>query len=275
MYVDGSIRKPSYRVKSGETVEVEVPEKPKEVEILPEDIPIRIIYEDEWIAVVDKPPGMMAHPIPSKTSGTLVNALLNALKDLKGIGGELRPGIVHRLDKDTSGVMVVAKCDLAHRSLSEQFKDRRTKKVYVALARGRVEEDKFRVNARIGRHPVIRVKMTVREDGREAVTDFKVLRRFGKVATLLLAFPKTGRTHQIRVHLKHYGNPIMGDEVYGKAGLDRVYGIERQMLHALKLGFHHPKTGEWMEFVSPLPEDFKKAILNVWSASERGKGNEG
>ena len=249
-------------------MEVQTPERPSPPKVEPEPIPIDIIYEDEDIAVVNKPPGMMAHPIPSKTSGTLVNALLHALKDLKGIGGELRPGIVHRLDKDTSGVMVVAKNDLAHQSLSKQFKDRLTKKVYIALARGSVDEDEFEVKAPIGRHPVVRVKMTVREDGREALTRFRVLRRFGKIATLVLAFPKTGRTHQIRVHLKYAGHPVMGDEVYGKAGLDRIYGIERQMLHALILGFYHPRSGEWMEFRGPLFSDFKKAILNVHSAAE-------
>ncbi len=257
--VNGKVKKPSYKVKTGETITIEVP-KPKRIEILPEDLPVKIIYQDEYIAVVNKPPGMMAHPIPSKTSGTLVNALLHLLKDLKGIGGEIRPGIVHRLDKDTSGVMVVAKNNLAHNNLSKQFKDRVVKKTYITLARGKIDKDAFSVNVPIGRHPVIRVKMTVREDGRRSYTEFKVLRSFGKIATLLLAFPKTGRTHQIRVHLKHIGHPILGDEVYGKAGLDRIYGAERQMLHALKIGFYHPKTGEWMEFTAPIPEDFKKVI---------------
>ncbi len=267
--MNGVKKKPSYKVKSGETVEIEVPE-PKEVEVLPEDIPIRIIYQDRDIAVVDKPPGMMAHPLPSKTSGTLVNALLHAIPDLQGIGGKIRPGIVHRLDKDTSGVMVVAKNDFAHLNLSKQFKDRVVKKVYIAIARGRIEDDEVEVDAPIARHPVIRVKMTVMEGGRVAFTRFKILRRFGKIATLVMAFPKTGRTHQIRVHLKHIGHPIMGDEVYGKAGLDRIYCVKRQMLHALKLSFKHPRTGEWMEFTAPLPEDFKE-VLRCLHESEVGR----
>ena len=258
--VNGSVKKPSYKVKLGEKIEVETP-KPKEIEVKPEAIPIRIIYQDEHIAVVDKPPGMMAHPLPSKTSGTLVNALLHALPDLKGIGGKIRPGIVHRLDKDTSGVMVVAKNDRAHLKLSKQFKERKVEKTYIAIARGKIEEEEFVVDAPIARHPVLRIKMTVRADGRDAYTKFKVIRNFGKIATLLLAFPKTGRTHQIRVHLKHTGHPIMGDEVYGKAGPDRIYCVKRQMLHALKIVFFHPISGKRMEFISPLPEDFKEAIV--------------
>ncbi len=265
--MDGSIKKPSYRVKSEEMVKVETPDKPTEVEIHPEDIPIEIIYQDRDIAVVNKPPGMMAHPVPSKTSGTLVNALLNALSDIQGVGGKLRPGIVHRLDKDTSGVMVVAKNDLAHQRLSKQFKDRKTRKVYIAIARGMIAKDEFDVDAPIGRHPVIRIKMTIRMDGRESFTHFKILKRFGKIATLVLAFPKSGRTHQIRVHLKHTGHPIIGDDLYGKAGLDRIYGAERQMLHALKLGFFHPRTERWMEFTAPIPEDFKKVIVNLYNLS--------
>jgi 23S rRNA pseudouridine1911/1915/1917 synthase len=159
-------------------------------------------------------------------------------------------------------------------STCKSLKERMTKKTYLALARGKVREDEFEVNAPIGRHPVVRAKMTVREDGRKSLTRFKVLRRFGNVATLLMAFPKTGRTHQIRVHLKHIGHPIMGDEVYGKAGLDKIYGISRHMLHALRLGFFHPKTGEWMEFVAPVPDDFKRAIVNVWKAAEGGENFE-
>ena len=265
--MDGSIKKPSYRVKSEETVEVETPEKPAEVEILPEDVPIEIIYQDKDIAVVNKPPGMIVHPVPSKNSGTLVNALLSALDDIQGVGGKLRPGIVHRLDKDTSGIMVVAKNDLAHQRLSKQFKDRKTRKIYIAIARGRIEDDDFDVDAPIGRHPVLRIKMTVRMDGRESFTHFKVLRRFGKIATLVLAFPKTGRTHQIRVHLKHVGHPILGDDLYGKAGLDRAYEAKRQMLHALRLGFYHPRTEKWLEFTAPIPEDFKKVMRNLYNLS--------
>ncbi len=267
--VDGSIRKPSYKVKVGEKIEVDVPQPKKIERIEPEPIPIRILYEDDHIVVIDKPAGMMVHPIPSKMSGTLVNALLYHV-EFSGIKGELRPGIVHRLDKDTSGVIVVAKNDRAHQDLSKQFKDRVTKKLYLAIVSGNVEKDEFTIDAPIGRHPVIRVKMAVREDGKEALTEFKVLRRFGKLATLVLARPKTGRTHQIRVHLKHIGHPILGDEVYGNPVKDRIYGVERQMLHALKIGLFHPKTGEWMEFVAPLHEDFKKVLRNLHELEARG-----
>ena len=263
VHVDGSIKKPSYRVKIGETVSVEIPTPRKVEKVKPQPIPLEIIYEDEDIAVINKPPGMMVHPTPTKLTGTLVNALLYALKDLKGVGGELRPGIVHRLDKDTSGVIVVAKNDMAHTSLSRQFKERTTKKTYIALVRGIVERDEFRVERPIGRHPVVRTKMVVREDGKTAQTEFRVLRRFGKIATLLLAFPKTGRTHQIRVHLKHLGHPILGDELYGTPIKDSTLGVKRQMLHALKLGFHHPRTSEWMEFVGRIPEDFKEVLRNL------------
>ena len=261
--VDGYTRKPSYRVKVGEKITVETPEPKVPDRVLPEPLPLDLVYEDRDIVVVNKPPGMMVHPIPSRTSGTLVNALLYSVKDLQGIGGKLRPGIVHRLDKDTSGVMVVAKNELAHRKLSGQFKNRVVKKVYLAIVRGRVKEDEFEVDLPIARHPVIRVKMSVVEGGKPASTRFEVLRRFGDSATLLKAVPKTGRTHQIRVHLKHIGHPILGDEVYGGKRNDSVYGARRQMLHALKIGFYHPRTGDWMEFVGRIPKDFKDVLINL------------
>ncbi len=261
--VDGSIKKPSYKVKKGEIVTIEIPQPKKEKKIEPQPIPIEIVYEDRDIVVVNKPPGMMVHPIPTKMKGTLVNALLYILDDLQGIGGELRPGIVHRLDKDTSGVMIVAKNDFAHKFLSDQFKNRVIEKLYLAVVKGRVEEDEFVVEKPIGRHPVVRTRMTVREDGKPARTEFRVLRRFGKTASLILAHPRTGRTHQIRVHLKHVGYPILGDEVYGTPVRDSVFGVRRQMLHALKLGFYHPRTSRWMEFVGRLPEDFKSVLRNL------------
>ncbi|XQT34778.1 ribosomal large subunit pseudouridine synthase D (rRNA-uridine isomerase D) (rRNA pseudouridylate synthase D) [Thermotoga neapolitana DSM 4359] len=261
--VNGQIKKPSYKLKEGEIVEVELPEEPKEPTVQPEKIDLKILYEDRDIIVIDKPGDMIVHPVPSKLSGTLVNAILYHCSDLQGVGGKLRPGIVHRLDKETSGVIVVAKNDLAHQSLSRQFKDRKVKKTYILLARGRIKEDEGTVELPLARHPVLRVKMTVSENGKEAITHYRVLKRFDDVATLVLAFPQTGRTHQIRVHMKSLGHPIMGDKIYGKYKEDEMFGIKRQMLHALKLGFFHPRTGEWMEFVSPIPEDFKEAIRKI------------
>lgn len=243
-------------------ITVETPE-PRKIEVLPEDIPIEILYQDRDIVVVNKPAGMMAHPLPNKASGTLVNALLHLVPDLQGIGGQIRPGIVHRLDKDTTGVMVVAKNDLAHNSLSLQFKERKVKKIYIALARGKIEKTEFYVDASIARHPVMRLKMMIDELGKPAQTKFKVIRRFGNVASIVLAFPKTGRTHQIRLHLKYVGHPIFGDKLYGKSTKDEALGIKRHMLHALKIGFFHPRTEKWMEFVAPLHQDFKEAILKL------------
>jgi len=260
--VENSTKKPSYKVKVGEVITVETPE-PRKVEVLPEDIPIDIIYQDRDIVVINKPAGMMAHPLPNKTSGTLVNALLHLIPDLQGIGGKIRPGIVHRLDKDTTGVIVVAKNDLAHSSLSLQFKERKVRKVYIALAKGKIEKEEFCVDAPIARHPVMRLKMIVDESGKPAQTEFKVIRNFGDVASIVLAFPKTGRTHQIRLHLKHIGHPIFGDKLYGRSAKDEALGIKRHMLHALKIGFFHPRTKKWVEFVAPLHKDFKEVILKL------------
>ncbi|WP_235231274.1 MULTISPECIES: RluA family pseudouridine synthase [unclassified Thermotoga] len=261
--VNGQIKKPSYKLKEGEIVEVDLPEKPQEATVQPEEIELKVLYEDRDIVVIDKPGDMIVHPVPSKLSGTLVNALLHHCEDLQGVGGKLRPGIVHRLDKETSGVIVVAKNDFAHQSLSKQFKDRKVKKTYILLVKGRVKSDEGVIDLPLARHPVLRIKMAVVETGKEAITEYRVLKRFDDVATLVLAFPKTGRTHQIRVHMKSLGHPIMGDKIYGKPKEDEIFGIKRQMLHALKLGFFHPRTGEWMEFVSPLPEDFKEAIRRI------------
>ncbi|MCD6450349.1 MAG: RluA family pseudouridine synthase [Thermotogaceae bacterium] len=261
--VESSIKRPSYKVKVGEMITVETPQ-PKKIEILPENILVNIIYQDKDIVVVNKPAGMMAHPLPNKTSGTLVNALLYLIPDLQGIGGEIRPGIVHRLDKDTTGVMVVAKNDLAHNSLSSQFKERKVKKIYVAIARGRIDKTEFHVDAPIARHPVMRLKMMIDPTGKPAYTDFKVIKRFGNVASIVLAFPRTGRTHQIRLHLKYIGHPIFGDKLYGKSSKDEDIGIKRHMLHALKIGFFHPRTEEWMEFTAPFHQDFKEAILKLY-----------
>lgn len=258
--VNGDLKKPSYKLKNGEVVTIEVPDKPPTIEVLPENIPLNIIYEDKDIIVVNKPPYMMVHPVMNKVSGTLVNALLYHCKDLQGIGGEIRPGIVHRLDKDTSGVIVVAKNDLAHQSLSKQFKDRITKKTYIALIKGNVDKKEGEINQPLGRHPQIRIKMAVVPGGKESITQYKIIKEFKK-GSLAWINLKTGRTHQIRVHFKYIGHPLFGDEVYGTNDYD--LGIKRQMLHALKLGLYHPRTNEWKEFVAPIPDDFKEAIITV------------
>ncbi|ODN30337.1 RluA family pseudouridine synthase [Fervidobacterium thailandense] len=267
--VNGTSKKPSYRVKTGDTITLNLPEKPQMPEVLPENIPLDIIYEDRDILVINKQPGIITHPIPSHTSGTIVNAVLYHCKDLQGIGGVLRPGIVHRLDKDTSGVMVIAKNDLAHQSLTKQFKDRLTEKLYVCLVKGVPEKSEGVIEISIARNPVLRVKMTATNSplGKPAVTYYRVVRRFGNIASLVFAYPKTGRTHQIRVHMKYIGHPLMGDEVYGRAKEDEIYGIKRQMLHALMLAFYHPRTGEKMKFIARIPEDFKNAIVNLNSVA--------
>ena len=260
--VNGMVVKPSYKLKGGEEIVLEIPkrEKPK---VVPEDIPIDILYEDSDIIVVNKEPGMIVHPLPSKTSGTLVNAILALCDDLQGIGGVLRPGIVHRLDKETSGVMVIAKNDLAHNSLSLQFKNREVKKRYLAIVVGKVKEDFGVIDLPIGRHPQLRVKMAVLSWGKKAITEYKVLRRFKNLATLVEVVPKTGRTHQIRLHMKSIGNPVLGDKLYGRGLKDEIFGARRQMLHALSIEFRHPRSGEIVRFNAPIPEDFKMVLRNL------------
>ncbi len=272
--VNGSVVKPSYRLKGGEEIILEVPTKEKP-EILPENIPLDVIYEDKDIIVINKEAGMIVHPLPSKTSGTIVNAILALCDDLQGIGGVLRPGIVHRLDKETSGVMVIAKNDLSHNFLSLQFKNREVKKRYLAIVGGCVNKDYGVIDSPIGRHPQIRIKMALLDWGKSAVTEFRVLRRFGKIATLVEAKPKTGRTHQIRLHMKSIGNPILGDKLYGKGVKDAIFGANRQMLHALSIEFKHPRTGKYMRFNAPLPDDFKKVLLNLAELEKKeGDGDE-
>lgn len=245
--VNGQVVKPSYHLKKNDCLTINIP-PPRKLETKPENIPLEIVYEDDDLVVVNKPRGMVVHPAAGNYEGTLVNALLHHCQDLSGIGGVVRPGIVHRLDKDTSGLIVVAKNDAAHQSLTKQFKDRVIKKRYVALVQGVVKQDSGEIDAAIGRHPVRRMKMAVTEKGREAITHFKVIKRF-KDTTLVELAPKTGRTHQLRVHLHHLGHPIVGDPVYGGA---KGSG---QLLHASKLSFIHPRTGEKMEFEVPLPDD--------------------
>jgi 23S rRNA pseudouridine1911/1915/1917 synthase len=273
--VDGVPIKPSRKFDGGEAVRVTLPE-PQPMDAEPEDIPVNIIYEDDYIAVVDKPPGMTVHPGAGVRSGTLVNALLFRCKDLSGIGGTIRPGIVHRLDKDTSGVMVVAKNDLSHNSLVHQFKTRTVRKKYLAIVEGNIKRESGTFSSKIGRHPVDRKKMSSRaKAGRESITLWKVVKRFNDV-TFIEAEPKTGRTHQIRVHFSEGGYPILADSVYGhkqkkssalNAAAKRV---GRQALHAWSIGFQHPYTKEFVEFTAPLPRDMNEA-LNI--LGESGKNN--
>lgn len=255
--------KPSYRVRGGEPVAIEVPE-PEEIEARPESIPLSILFEDRDLVVVNKPAGMVTHPSAGHLSGALVNALLQHCTDLSTINGRLRPGIVHRLDKDTSGVIVAAKNDSAHRALAEQFAARTVRKEYSALCHGRPAADAFACAGRIGRHPTRRTEMTVlrgANEGREAHTEFAVVERFPAAGVFhVRAFPRTGRTHQIRVHLAKSGYPVLADGLYGREKALPEYGLFRHALHARRLVILHPRTGQPMEFVAPLPGDMQAAL---------------
>jgi len=270
VYVNGEeAKKPSRKVKKGDRVILNVPE-PEPLEIKPENIPIDIIYEDEDIAVVFKPCGLVVHPSPGYTSGTLVNALLYHLRDLSSIGGFERPGIVHRLDRETMGVMVVAKNDTAHRKLSEAFAERRTEKLYRAIVKGVPQKDHGVIELPIGRHPVYRKKFSVfSQSPRPAKTEFWVLERFPRLGVSLLKVKIfTGRTHQIRVHLSSLGFPVLGDRTYGfkrssvPEEINELMG-ECNMLLAYRLGFPHPRTGEWIVFEIEDPEPFRSVLERI------------
>jgi 23S rRNA pseudouridine1911/1915/1917 synthase len=261
--------KPSIHLKAGDTVSGSLPE-PQPLPLKPENLPLLILYEDSSIIVVDKPAGMVVHPAPGNPSGTLVNALLHHCKDLSGINGVLRPGIVHRLDKDTSGVMVVAKGDEAYRQLTRQFKNRTVEKVYLAIAYGKFTQEEGLIDSAIGRHPKERKRMSTRtKRARVAITRWKRIESLDGY-TLLEIFPQTGRTHQIRVHLAAMGHPLLGDPLYGRKGRagtirdpllkDLTKQINRQALHALRLIFDHPKTGKRIQFESPLPQDMRDVL---------------
>lgn len=262
--VNGSLVKSNYKVKLNDDVTVQIPE-PEKLDIMPESIEIPVLYEDDHVLVVNKPKGMVVHPAAGNYSGTLVNALMDYCGDsLSSINGVIRPGIVHRIDKDTSGVLVVAKSNEAHEKLSLKLKDHDINRVYVALVHGIIREDSGKIDAPIGRHPVDRKKMAVNtKSGRRAVTYFKVLERFN-AATLVEVRLETGRTHQIRVHMSYIGYPIIGDEVYGKK--KDKYDIGGQALHAKLLGFVHPVTNEYMEFEAELPEYFKNLLEDLRQA---------
>jgi 23S rRNA pseudouridine1911/1915/1917 synthase len=270
--VNGAPARPSQKLKGGEKIFIEIP-PPTPAVPLAEEIPLSILYEDSDLIVVDKAAGMSVHPGAGNPDGTLVNALLSHCDDLSGIGGEIRPGIVHRIDKDTTGVIVVAKNDRSHVELARQFKEHSIKRVYCALVYGSPKTDKGRIESDIGRHPVDRKKMSgSARHGKHAVTHWKVTGRYGPVTSVELRL-ETGRTHQIRVHLSEAGFPLLGDPVYGGSG--RLSGLKdptlqalirklgRQALHARTLGFLHPASGEYLEFSSPLPEDMAKILEHL------------
>ena len=252
--------KVSYKVQEKDEIIIEI-ENPKEISLEAQDIPVDVLYEDDNIIVLNKPKGMVVHPANGNPDGTLVNAVMAICKDsLSGIGGEVRPGIVHRLDKDTSGVIVVAKNDKAHINLSEQIKNHEVEKTYIALVKGFVKENEATINMPIGRSIKDRKKMAVNKNGKNAVTHFKIIKRF-KNYTLLEVKIETGRTHQIRVHLSEIGYPIVGDAVYSNG--KNEWKIEGQCLHAKSLKFKHPITGKEMFIEAPLPEYFEEVIGNL------------
>lgn len=259
--VNGKETKHSYKLKLNDEIEVFVPEA-KEINLKAQDIPLNVIYEDNDIIVINKPKGMVVHPANGNPDGTLVNAVMNKCKDsLSGIGGEIRPGIVHRLDKDTSGAIIVAKNDKAHIALSEQLKNHEVKKTYLALVRGIIKENEATINMPIARSKKDRKKMDVDKDGKEAITHFKVLGRYKNKYTLLQINLETGRTHQIRVHLSHIGYPIIGDEVYSNG--KNEWNVSGQCLHAWKLEFIHPITGEKISLEAEIPEYLKNIIKEL------------
>lgn len=246
--------KKNYKTCAGDLITVQI-DDPAPVDILPEDIPLDVVYEDEHLLVVNKPKGMVVHPAPGHESGTLVNALMFRCGDqLSGINGELRPGIVHRIDMNTSGLLAVAKSDIAHAGLSEQIKDHSFTREYLAVCYGNIKEDERTVDAPIGRHKTDRKRMCVTQlNARSAVTHIRALERYAGF-TYILCRLETGRTHQIRVHLAHIGHPIAGDDVYGPSKV--ITELHGQCLHAYKLGFIHPVTGEYLEFTADPPESF-------------------
>lgn len=258
--VNGEKKKTAYKVSNGDIITIEK-EEPKEIELKAQNIPIDIIYEDDDIIVVNKPKGMVVHPANGNPDGTLVNAIMAICKDsLSGIGGEIRPGIVHRLDKDTSGLLIVAKNDRAHVNMSEQIKNHEVKKTYIALVRGVVKENEATIDMPIGRSTSDRKKMAVMKTGRNAVTHIKVLKRYNKY-TLLQVNIETGRTHQIRVHLSYIGYPIIGDCTYSNG--KNEFGVVGQCLHAKCLEFKHPITGAEMKLEAPLPKYFEEIIQKL------------
>lgn len=268
VYLNSKPAKAGVKIKTGDKIAITIP-LPQVIAAEPEKIQMDILYEDKHIIVINKPPGLTVHPGAGRAKGTLVNALLYHCKDLSGIGGALRPGIVHRIDKDTSGVIIAAKTDKAHQSLSQQFKEHSIKRRYLTIVWGVVKNDEGTIDLPIGRHISERKKMSVRaKRGRRAVTHYRVIKRFNNF-TLLEASLETGRTHQIRVHLSAIHHPVAGDPVYGKKNMPSglspkltmlLKNLKRQALHAQTLGIIHPETKEYLEFTSPLPDDMNTVM---------------
>lgn len=253
--VNGQVKKAKYSVQAGDVLTYQVPEV-EEIDYVAENLPLEIVYQDEDVAVVNKPQGMVVHPSAGHTSGTLVNALLYHVKDLSGINGVLRPGIVHRIDKDTSGLLMVAKNDEAHTKLASELKDKKSLRKYWAIVHGNLPNDRGVIEAPIGRSDKDRKKQAVTAKGKEAITRFQVLERFGDYSLLEVSL-ETGRTHQIRVHMAYIGHPVAGDEVYGPRKTLKGKG---QFLHARTLGFTHPRTGELVEFTAEAPAIFQETL---------------
>lgn len=255
--IDGRAKKANYKLSAGQNLDITLPD-PVELEVEPEDIEIDVVYEDDDLLVVNKPQGMVVHPAHGNYSGTLVNGLLKRCDGLSGINGIIRPGIVHRIDKDTSGIIVVAKTNEAHMDLSRQLKEHSINRKYIALLEGRLKEEAGTIDAPIGRDPANRKKMAVvNKNSKNAITHYKVLELF-ESNTLIEARLETGRTHQIRVHMAHIGHPVVGDPVYGYR--KQKFKLNGQLLHAALLGFVHPRTKEYMEFTAPLPGYFQEIL---------------
>ena len=262
--VNGQAVKPKYKVQAGDKISL-VKSEPQSLELTPENIPLDIVYEDDDVIVVNKPQGMVVHPAPGHPDHTLVNALLYH-SPLSTINGTFRPGIVHRIDKDTSGLLMVANNDLAHQSLAEQLRNKTNKREYLALVYGQIKEDEGTIDAPLGRNPQDRKKQAVVKGGRHAVTHFKVMKRYDNF-TLVKCILETGRTHQIRVHMKYIGHPLVGDPLYGPR---KVIGKDGQFLHAALLGFKHPRTGKELVFEAPLPENFQKMLDKLDKQQHKG-----
>lgn len=258
--VNGKIIKSNYKLKSNDEIVIILPE-PIELDVKAENIDLNIVYEDSDVIVINKPKNMVVHPAPGNYTGTLVNGLLYHCKDLSGINGVIRPGIVHRIDKDTTGILVIAKNDEAHNSLAKQFKDHSIKREYYALVEGRFSKESGTIDKPLGRNKKDRLKMDIVEDGRRAVTHYEVLEQYDKGVSLIKCTLETGRTHQIRVHMASIVHPLVGDQTYGYK--KQKFKIEGQALHAKTLGFIHPTTGEYIEFTSDLPEYFEELIKKL------------
>ena len=261
--LNGKTSKGNKKCKEGDVITLQVPE-PTELEILPEEMNLDIVYEDQDVILINKPKGMVVHPAAGHYSGTLVNGLMAHCKDdLSGINGVLRPGIVHRIDKDTTGILIVCKNDMAHQSIAKQLYDHSITRKYYAIVYGNIKEEEGTVNAPIGRSLKDRKKMGIVMDGKHAVTHYKVLKRLKKGFTYIECQLETGRTHQIRVHMASIGHPLLGDELYGNPKNLAMKGLQGQTLHAMIIGFVHPSTHEYMEFEAPLPEYFQNLLLKL------------